>query len=101
LSMSDMTDGDGHALSNSNIAIKTATAIITLSWSSNPNVTSAITWSYRTFGDDVLTFIKRDPGSNSWLKWSYATSPALEITIPELQNMGNYSGTLIYTLYPN
>jgi hypothetical protein len=29
--MSDMTDGDGHALSNSNIAIKTATAIITLS----------------------------------------------------------------------
>jgi hypothetical protein len=35
------------------------------------------------------------------LKWTYATSPALQITIPELQGMGSYSGTMIYTLYPN
>jgi len=101
LSMTNMTNGNGALLSNQNIAIKTATNIVTIAWASNPNVVSAITWVYKTFGNDVLTFIKRDPWSNGWLIGTYWVSPALKVTIPQLQNSWNYSGTLIYTIYPN
>jgi len=101
LSMTNLVDEHGNILSNDNIAIKTATNIQTLSWSTNPNVVSWITWSYIPFSNNVLTFIKRNPWINGGAKWIYGVAPALELTIPQLQNAGNYSWTLIYTLYPN
>ncbi|MCX6824834.1 MAG: hypothetical protein NTY80_01300 [candidate division SR1 bacterium] len=101
LSMGNMSNQSGNILSNNNIAVKTATGVITLSGSSNPNVVSGITGSYTTFGNSVLTFIQRNAGANGGLTGTYAISPAIEITVPELQSVGNYSGTMIYTLYPN
>lgn len=99
--MSNLTDGNGHTISNNNIAIKSATSVVTLEGGENPRVVSAITGAYRTFGNDVLTFIKRDTGTNGGVIGSYGVAAGLKLTVPELQEQGNYAGTLIYTIYPN
>lgn len=48
-----------------------------------------------------VTFIKRDAGSNLGRTGKYGTRPWLRVVVPAYQAVGNYQGTLTYTLYLN
>ena len=99
ISISDMTNGSGDTLLSGLVAIKALTGVVTLSGTYNPRVYSAITWTYQYFTASPLTFIKRDTAANSWVTGTYGLQTVWKVDIPALQNIGNYTWVITYTLY--
>jgi hypothetical protein len=99
ISISDMTTVSGDILPYTAIAVKSLTGIVNLSWSINPRVYSAITWTYQYFTASPLTFIRRDTANNAWLTGTYGLQTIWKVDMPALQNVGNYTWVITYTLY--
>ena len=99
INISDLNAAWGESISNMNISVKTLNGILTLGWSTNTNVQTAITWSYQTWWNNTLTFIKRDTWANGWLTGTYWSDIVLQLTVPAAQSIWNYSGVIMYTLY--
>jgi hypothetical protein len=99
IGISDLS-GAYNTLANSNIAFK-ATAITTLSGTTNSNVTlgSGLT-NYQTL-NTILTYIKRDPGTNNGITGKYGDTPRLQISLPPYQAVDNYHAIINFTLYEN
>jgi hypothetical protein len=99
IQISDLDNGSGDIIPYDFIAIKALSGIDTLLWTPNPNIYSAITWEYQYFDIAPLTFIKRDTVSNGGVIGTYGLQTVWKINIPALQNIGNYTGLITYTLY--
>lgn len=99
IQISDLDNGSWDSISYTTIAIKSLSGVETLLWDTNPNVYSAITWTYQYFTASPLTFIRRDAGANGGLTWTYGIHTVWKIDIPALQNIWNYTGVITYTLY--
>ena len=99
ISISDMNNGSGDIVPYTAVAIKALTGIVTLSGTTNPRVYSAITWTYQYFTASPLTFIKRDTASNGGVTGTYGLQTVWKVDIPALQNIGNYTWVITYTLY--
>ena len=99
LSMSNMTTVSWDILPYTSIAVKSLTGIVTLSWAVNSRVYSSITGIYQYFTASPLTFIKRDTAANSWLTGTYGLHTIWKIDIPAMQNIGDYTWVITYTLY--
>lgn len=92
----------GSSIPAANVSIRADGGITTIGWSANANVVvdSTVAGWYQTL-DSAITLIKRDAGANFWLVGRYGTTPELQLLIPAYQSVGNYTGTLVYTLYEN
>lgn len=100
LQMSGALDGPWtETIAASNVAVKSDGNITTLSGSNNSNVTVDI--STFTTLDNAVTYIKRDNGTNNGLIGKYGNKPELQLTIPAFQSVGQYTGTIVYTLIEN
>ncbi|EKD25486.1 MAG: hypothetical protein ACD_80C00046G0013 [uncultured bacterium (gcode 4)] len=99
ISISDMNNPSGGSIPYTDIAVKALTGIVTLSWTENPRVYSAITDTYQYFTASPLTFISRDIAANGGMIWTYGLQTIWKIDIPAFQNIGDYSGVITYTLY--
>jgi len=97
--MSNMTTVSGDILPYTAIAVKSLTGIVTLSWTNNPRVYSAITGNYQYFSESPMTFIRRDTAANGGVTGTYGIHTVWKIDIPAAQNIGNYTWVITYTLY--
>ncbi len=98
LQISDMLNASGDTIPASQIAVKMVGDIQTLAWLPNPRVMSAITGTYQYFSTPLI-FKYRNPGINNGILGQYGIHTARKIDIPALQNPGEYTGVIIYTLY--
>ncbi len=86
-----------------NISIKTSSignaGITTMAWSSNNNVViHAGMATYQTLNTPRI-LIERINGANFGTIWQYGVIPEMQLMIPAYQAVGNYNGTLVYTIY--
>ena len=83
-----------------NVSMRANGGITTMAGSTNANVVvdSAVAGAYQTLNNPV-TLIKRDAWANFGLVGQYGTTPQMQLVIPAYQAVGNYTGTLVYTLY--
>jgi hypothetical protein len=94
-----------NTIAATNVSMKTSAignaGITTIAWSPNTNVViDAGMSSYQTL-ETPKTLIKRVAGPNFWLIGQYWVTPQMQLMIPAYQAIGNYTGTLVYTLYGN
>jgi len=98
IEISVMENGSGDTIPYTAIAIRAFDDIITLGGTTNPRVYSAITGTYQYF-TSPLTFIRRDTEANDGVKGTYGLHTVRKVDIPALQNVGEYTGVITYTLY--
>lgn len=103
LQMSGALDnGHGETIPASNIRITTnGSTITTIDGTANNNVkiSSGIETEFTAI-DSPKNFIERWYDSSGRVG-RYGIKPEMEITVPAYQAVGQYSGTLLYTLYEN
>ena len=104
--MSGNLQGPGSSnISSGNVSMRTASVgnagITLMGGSANTNVVidSAMS-SYQTL-NAPRTLIKRNNGANFGLIGKYGVNPEMQLIIPAYQAVGQYTGTLVYTLYNN
>ena len=104
IQVSDLT-GTAGTISSGNIALKVvSTGAVLITGTANSNVvvgaTSGTLLNYNAI-NTAITFLKRDPATNSGKVGVYAAFPWLQVTIPAYQAVGSYQAILTYTLIEN
>lgn len=74
----------------------------TLDWSPNTRVQTdtGIKGNWVSM-ETARDFIRRDNATNHGVIGRYGVKPEMRLDIPWFQSVGNYTGTLVYTLYEN
>lgn len=93
------------SLARTNVFIKTAatgnSGITTLAGTGNTNVVVQAAMSAYQSLDVARQLIVRSSAANGGKIGQYGVLPQMQIIIPAYQSVGNYTGTLTYTLYTN
>lgn len=103
LQLSGDLDGPGTAtIPASSVSVKVdSTASVTLSGTANANVDLPVGLLSYTPLDSAVTFLRRLTGANDGVVGKYGKYPELQIVVAAYQAVGDYVGTLVYTLYEN
>lgn len=98
----DMAGPGTSTIASSNVFMEVAsTAVTVLSGDTNASVVVDNAMTSRQSLDAARTLIERDPGANNGTVGKYGTLPEMRVDIPAYQAVGNYTSTLVYTLYEN
>lgn len=87
--------------SNIYMQVTSGTGAVLLSGQANPRVEIDATMSSRQSLNFAKTLIKRDAASNFGIVGKYGVLPEMRVDIPAYQAVGNYSATMVFTLFDN